>query len=222
MTTHKMANNVVDVKLILSALWVARMLTGFVGDVLKFYEPGMAAQILAGAVDGMSLTPGFLLAAAITFVIPVFMAYLSLILPYKANRWANIIVAALFFGLNLVGELPTYEYAYRTFLVIVEMVFLGLIVWTAWKWSNDYVPDRFLSEYSPGKGVAKNLSGFEKKDGRNDQRKFLNHTLEQLSFAGSRNSYPDLYCCCFFHFDMVWTGRLDRPFAFRGAFLTCY
>ncbi|MCA9896873.1 MAG: hypothetical protein H6654_07360 [Ardenticatenaceae bacterium] len=137
MTTHKMANNVVDVKLILSALWVARMLTGFVGDVLKFYEPGMAAQILAGAVDGMSLTPGFLLAAAITFVIPVFMAYLSLILPYKANRWANIIVAALFFGLNLVGELPTYEYAYRTFLVIVEMVFLGLIVWTAWKWSND-------------------------------------------------------------------------------------
>lgn len=94
MTTHKMTNNLVDVKIILSALWVARMLTGFVGDVLKFYEPGMAAQIAAGAVDGMALTPGFLVAAAIIFVMPVFMAYLSLILPYKANRWANIIVAA--------------------------------------------------------------------------------------------------------------------------------
>ncbi|MEZ4641649.1 MAG: DUF6326 family protein [Chloroflexota bacterium] len=136
MTTHKMAKNPVDVHITLSALWVARMLTGFVGDVLKFYEPGMAAQILAGEVDGMALTEGFLLAAAIIFVIPVFMAYLSLTLPQKANRWANIIVAVLFLGLNLFGEMPTYEYAYRTFLVVVEMVFLALIVWYAWKWNT--------------------------------------------------------------------------------------
>jgi len=74
------------------------------------------------------------LAAAIIFVLPVFMVYLSLTLPDKANRWANIIVAIPFFALNLIGELPTYEYAYRTFLVIVEMVFLALIVWHAWKW----------------------------------------------------------------------------------------
>ena len=135
MTTHKMVKNLADAHIILSALWVARMLTGFVGDVLKFYEPGMAAQILAGEVDGMALTEGFLLAAAIIFVIPVFMAYLSLTLPQKANRWTNIIVAVLFFGLNLFGELPTYDYAYRTFLVVVEMVFLALIVWYAWKWN---------------------------------------------------------------------------------------
>ena len=51
----------------LSALWVARMLTGFVGDVLKFYEPGMMEQILAGEVNGMPLTEGFLLVGAIVF-----------------------------------------------------------------------------------------------------------------------------------------------------------
>ena len=62
------------------------------------------------------------------------MVYLSLTLPDKANRWVNIILAVLFFGLNLIGELPTYEYTYRTFLVIVEMVFLALIVWHAWQW----------------------------------------------------------------------------------------
>jgi hypothetical protein len=132
--TVRIARNLVDVRIMLSALWVARMLTGFVGDVLKFYEPGMVEQILAGEVDGMPLTQGFLLVAAIMFVLPVFMVYLSLTLPDKANRWANIILAILFFGLNLIGELPTYEYAYRTFLVIVEMVFLALIVWYAWKW----------------------------------------------------------------------------------------
>lgn len=142
MTTNKTARNLVDVRIILSALWVARMLTGFVGDVLKFYEPGIVEQILVGEVDGMPLNQGFRLAAAIMFVLPVFMVYLSLRLPYKANRWANIILAILFFGLNLIGELPTYEYAYRTFLVIVEMVFLALIVWYAWKWTKQ---DRALA-----------------------------------------------------------------------------
>jgi hypothetical protein len=142
MIANKDVKNLVDVRIILSALWVARMLTGFVGDVLKFYEPGMVEQISVGEVDGMPLNQGFRLAAAMMFVLPVFMVYLSLTLPYRANRWANIILAILFFGLNLIGELPTYEYAYRTFLVIVEMVFLALIVWYAWKWTKQ---DRALA-----------------------------------------------------------------------------
>ncbi|MFN2191166.1 MAG: DUF6326 family protein, partial [Candidatus Promineifilaceae bacterium] len=83
MKTNNIARNLIDVKIILSALWVARMLTGFVGDVLKFYEPGMVEHILAGEVDGMPLDQGFRLAAAIIFVLPVFMVYLSLTLPDK-------------------------------------------------------------------------------------------------------------------------------------------
>lgn len=134
MIANKDVKNLEDVRIILSALWVARMLTGFVGDVLKFYEPGITAQILAGEVNGLPLTEEFLLVAAITFILPVFMVYLALALPHKPNRWANIILALIFFALNLFGELPNYEYAYRTFLVIVEMVFLALIVWYAWKW----------------------------------------------------------------------------------------
>jgi len=47
MTTNIIARNLVDVRIILSALWVTRMLTGFVGDVLRFFEPGIVEQILA-------------------------------------------------------------------------------------------------------------------------------------------------------------------------------
>ena len=36
-----------DVKIKFSTLWVARMLTGFLGDVLRFMEPGMMEQIIA-------------------------------------------------------------------------------------------------------------------------------------------------------------------------------
>ena len=133
MTSNTIARNLVDVRIMLSALWVARMLTGFVGDVLKFYEPGMMEQILAGEVDGMPLTQGFLLTAAIMFVLPVFMVFLSLTLPNPVNRWANIIVAIVFFAINIIG-LPTYPSAYDVFLNVVGLVFNVLTVWYAWKW----------------------------------------------------------------------------------------
>ena len=133
MTSNTITRNLVDVRIMLSALWVARMLTGFVGDVLKFYEPGMMEQILAGEVDGMPLNQGFRLAAAIIFVLPVFMVYLSLTLPYKANRWANIIVAILFVVYTLIG-VRSYPSAYDRFLLFVSLVANVLSVWYAWNW----------------------------------------------------------------------------------------
>jgi len=66
--------------------------------------------------------------------IPSLMVFLSLTVPPKANRWANIIVAIVYFGVLVValfiGELST---AY-TFSSIVEAVLIALIVWYAWKW----------------------------------------------------------------------------------------
>jgi hypothetical protein len=123
----------VDVRIKLSALWVARMLVGFLGDVLRFFEPGMLEQIIAGDVEGMEMTQGFLLLGAIVFVLPIVMVFLSLTLPYKANRWANIILAIFIFGFDLVG-LPTYTAAHAIFLIIVGLAFNALTVWYAWKW----------------------------------------------------------------------------------------
>jgi hypothetical protein len=63
------------------------------------------------------------------------MVFLSLTLPFKANRWANIILAIFIFGFDLVG-LPTYTSAYAIFLIIVGLGFNVLTVWYAWKWSD--------------------------------------------------------------------------------------
>jgi hypothetical protein len=122
-----------DVRIKLAALWVCRMLTGFLGDVLRFLEPGMLEKIIAGEADGMQITHELLLVSAIIMVIPVFMVFLSLTLPDKANRWANIIFGVFFIGFDLVG-LPTYTSAYAVFLIIVGLLFNALTVWYAWKW----------------------------------------------------------------------------------------
>jgi len=97
----------VDGKIILSALWVALMLTYLLGDVLRIFS----GDFKAGEIGGMQITQELWLGIAILMVIPIVMVFLSLTLKYPVNRWANIIVAIVFFGFNLIG-LTTYPSAY--------------------------------------------------------------------------------------------------------------
>ena len=120
-----------DTRIILSASWVALMLTYLLGDVFRIFSGDFHAGEMAG--KPFQMTQGMWLGLAVLMVIPIVMVMLSLILPYPVNRWANIIVAVFFFLFNLVG-LPTYPSAYDKFLIIVGLVFNVLTVWYAWQW----------------------------------------------------------------------------------------
>ena len=122
-----------DVRIILSALWVAVEFLYQQGDTLRLYsgdfKPG---ELELGGV----MSPEMMwMISAITMTIPVVMIILSLILPHSANRWANIIVAILFFLYNLVGLAGSnYPSTYDKFLLAVSMAANVLTVWYAWKW----------------------------------------------------------------------------------------
>jgi len=120
----------VEVRIRLSALWVALMLTYLLGDVLRIFSGDFEAAKIGGMMD---ISPAFYLGMAVLFVLPIVMVFLSLTLPYPVNRWANIILAILLFAINLVG-LPTYPSLYDKFLIIVGLVFNGLTVRYAWRW----------------------------------------------------------------------------------------
>jgi hypothetical protein len=121
----------VDVRIILSALWVAAMFLYQQGDVQRLYS----GDFVPGETDlGDMMSPEVLwMISAITMTIPVVMIILSLTLKYPVNRWANIIVAILFFVYNLVG-LRNYPSAYDRFLIAVSLVANVLTVWYAWNW----------------------------------------------------------------------------------------
>ena len=119
----------VDVRIILSVLWVALMLTYLLGDVLRIFS----GDFVGGEIAGMQATQAMFFAAAVLMLIPIVMAVLSLILHYPAIRWVTIIAAILLFAYNLIG-LPGYSSVYDIFLIIVSLVFNGVIVWYAWKW----------------------------------------------------------------------------------------
>ena len=118
-----------DVQIILSALWIALMLTYLLGDVLRIFS----GDFKDGEMGGMKVSSNMWLGISILMVIPIIMIILSLILPYPVNKWANIIVAIFFFVFNIIG-LPTYPSAYDKFLILVGLGFNLLTVWYAWQW----------------------------------------------------------------------------------------
>ena len=122
-----------DVKIKLSALWAAGMLNGLMGGLLELMEPGYIEQIIAGEVEGIQITDELLLGFAILMVIPPVMVFLSLALPAKVNRWANIIFGIVFVGFGLF-EIYEANSAYVVFGGIVTLVFSALVIWYAWKW----------------------------------------------------------------------------------------
>jgi hypothetical protein len=119
----------VNTRIILSALWIATMLTYLLGDVLRIFS-GDAEEMFAAQAQ---VTQVMWLGIAILMLIPIVMGFLSLTLNYRVNRWANIIVALFWIVFNL-SSLNTYPSAYDKFLLIVSMGFNVLTVWYAWKW----------------------------------------------------------------------------------------
>lgn len=125
----------IDVKLKLSVLWASFMFLYIYVDYFGLYMPGKIEDILAGKVFTFDITQIFLLVAMIFVAIPVLMIFLSVALPAKVNRWANIIIAAMYIPymlFNLAGE----AWVHMVFGAVVEVVLLLLIIRYAWKWTS--------------------------------------------------------------------------------------
>ncbi len=126
----------VDVKIILSALWAARMLSGLQGDSTRFHDP-VALQALVAGTSTVEVTSTLLLGMSILFVVPIFMIFLSLMLRDKANRWANRILGTFFalFDLGFLGlALFVWPLSYETVWAVAYLVCTGLVAWYAWTW----------------------------------------------------------------------------------------
>ena len=117
-----------DVRIILSGLWVAVMLTYLLGDVLRLF----AGDVTPGEIGGREASQRMWLGIAVIMLIPIIMVVLSLTLPYPAIGWISIVVAVLVVVFNLFG-LP-YAGMYDNFLIIVSFVFNALTAWYAWTW----------------------------------------------------------------------------------------
>ena len=123
----------VPVKLRLSALWVSTMFLFAYGDIFTMYRSKTINDLMAGKLGGFEINEAFLTAISVYVAIPSVMIFLSLALSPSFNRWANIIVAAVY-ALTIVLSVIGEGWAYVIFLSVLEVVLLLLIVWYAWSW----------------------------------------------------------------------------------------
>jgi len=134
--TNKMEDVKINVKMKLSALWVALMLIYIYADILSNFKPGAVEKMMEGFMGPFPVTQGSLLSASILMTIPAVMVFLSLTLKPKVNRWANIILGALFTLVNMSNLIGETSWIFYLSFVVVEIAFTLLIVGYAWKWHN--------------------------------------------------------------------------------------
>jgi hypothetical protein len=114
-------------KVILSTLWLFATLNYIYCDVVAVMDPVKRAPF--------QLTPGFLLGASILVEIPIAMVLLSQILPYRANRWANVIAGAIMTAVQVLSLFVATPALYYVFFSVIEIACTAFIVWYAWTWA---------------------------------------------------------------------------------------
>lgn len=126
----------IPVRIKLSGLWASLTLCYIYGDYFGLYKPGKLSGMLEGNMGPLGpTTQGVLLGTSVMMAIPCVMVFLSLALKPVVNRWANIVLGAIFTAIMLM-TMPG-AWAFYVFLGAVEVVLTGLIVWHAWTWPRE-------------------------------------------------------------------------------------
>lgn len=118
-------------KALLSTLWIVVMFNMLKADILSLFIPGTVDELVKFA-GGTPITQ-IMLGGAVMIEIAILMIILSRVLKYKVNRWANII-ASIITIVFVVGGGSSYPH--YVFIATVEVIFLLIILWTAWRWKE--------------------------------------------------------------------------------------
>ena len=125
-----------DMKSKLSTLWIFVSLNYLYCDVSSLMDPELLPQYLRGNVHGLQFSPMFLLSAGILVEIFIAMVLLSRVLPYRANRWANIAAGIVMTTIQLATLFVGVPTPYYAFFSAIEIATPAFIVWYAWNWTE--------------------------------------------------------------------------------------
>lgn len=129
----KLDEQKVNVRIKLATLWTSFMFLYIYVDYFHLYMPDSLEDMIAGRVFEFDVSQGFLTAALISVSIPALMIFMSVGLPAKISRMANIVLGTIYIPytlFNLVGEAWIHMFLGAT----LEVILLVLIIRNAWKW----------------------------------------------------------------------------------------
>jgi uncharacterized protein DUF6326 len=127
-----------DTKDQLSVLWIFALLNYLYADVVALFD-------IAGSQHSFEPLPQWaLMGSAVLMEIPIAMILACRLLPFKANRLANVIAGGIMTFVNafltfvmpvVTGNRPP-AYPEYMFFASIETVCTLVIIWQAWNWSS--------------------------------------------------------------------------------------
>jgi hypothetical protein len=139
-TTTALHDPPVPVRAKLAAAWTSFMFLYIYVDFFALYKPGVIDDILAGVVFEFQISQTLLTVFLAAIAVPSLMIVLSVILPARANRVINLVVASVYIPFsmfNAVGESWMYFYGLG---VVLEVIVLAVILRSAWTWPRTSSP----------------------------------------------------------------------------------
>ena len=132
MNVNKKSSVPEDRRGVLSTLWIFVLLNMIFADIVGFMNPGALEEIITGAV-GFEISQEILLVFSVLLEIPIAMIFLSRVLKYGINRWANILASVITILFVIGGGSLYLSYL---FFATVEVVCMLFMIWYAWTWRS--------------------------------------------------------------------------------------
>jgi hypothetical protein len=133
-TTTTLHDSPVPPRAKLAAAWTSFMFLYIYVDYLHLYKPGAVADILAGVVWELDISQSFVVFALTSVAIPILMILLSMTLPARANRRANLVVATLYIPYSVFNLIGGEWLVFYGLGVVLEVLLLAFVLRSAWTW----------------------------------------------------------------------------------------
>jgi len=118
-----------ETKAKLFVLWVFVLINMAYADILSLMD---STSPIRNVMAGNPLPDGGLLIGAILMETAIAMVILTWVLPYKANRLVNSIIAVI----NIFAVVTGGHGLYYLFFASLEVVAMVLIIWFSWTWKS--------------------------------------------------------------------------------------
>lgn len=134
-STRQYRDTPVDVKLVLSALWIAMLFVFAYVDIFGFFRVDVLEAALDGTISGAGFTVDqtFLTLTLVYVLVPALMVVLSLLLPPQLNRIVNLAVS-LVYAISIIVSCVGETWVYYLLGSAVEVLLLVAVARFAWTW----------------------------------------------------------------------------------------
>ncbi len=135
--TAALRDTPVDIKVVLSGLWIAMLFVFAYVDIFGFWREDVINGALSGKVPGpgFEINQMFLALTTLYIVIPSLMVVVSLIAPARINRRVNLVVSIVYI-VTVIGAAVGESWVYYLIGSAVEVVLLAAIARIAWTWPS--------------------------------------------------------------------------------------